>query len=161
MLKKKTQSGQQSEETCVWRLAPDSWVSGRKQKFRTSQDLETHKPRTEGCGQDQNQDQQEEKLSDWHSQRSVPPKASRELHQSSRSGEVGPSAFDLRDVRSRVTGPARKRRLGENWHVLSPLLNSQTLGSRLIPLRRQEIEDSSPERNYTASLSFYFIFKPF
>lgn len=118
-------------------------------------------PGQQGCGQDQNQDQQEEKLSDWHSQRSVPPKASRELHQSSCSGEVGPSAFDLRDVRSRVTGPERKRRLGENWHVLSPLLNSQTLGSRLIPLRSQETEDSSPERNCTASLSFYFIFKPF
>lgn len=47
-LKKKTQSGQQSEESCVWRLAPDSWVSRRKRKFRTSQDLETHKSRTAG-----------------------------------------------------------------------------------------------------------------
>ena len=83
-------------------------------------------PGQQGCGRDQTQDQQKEKLSGWHSQRSVPLKASNELHQSSCSGEVEPSAFDLRDVRSRVTGPARKRRLGENWHVFSPLLNSQT-----------------------------------
>lgn len=43
---KKTQSGQQSEETCVWRLAKDSWVSRRKPKFGKSPDLEAPEPRT-------------------------------------------------------------------------------------------------------------------